>query len=248
MQVRLRKPKRIPFWRNWPLVLAVSVIMSVLSVIAIHAIRQADPAAPATQTATTTATQAPAPSPSIRAISEFERLDNQQAQRVYEQNIWHYNCQKYPAPGVMRMTDLIPTANVVVTINYDAKTKKYEPRANDSRVKLAWKDTKVTLEGATQPTTARTFSWTYRDSTIKHFGLFHETAGGTGIYFNGRMVPGFDPKTQRRSFTTHAANGTRTPSYWIIATDEGTCEGRDQLSRSWWRETVLNAYMVPDAS
>lgn len=247
MRVHPRNPQRSSLLRPLPLT-AMLVLLAIVIAVITYFRSDASPVdtpVPATSSAAAT----PAPSASRNYAAEFAKLDNQAAQRTWERNIWHYMCRKYPAASVLQTTDLVPTGNVVATINYNTRSKQYEPaQPLDERIKLTWEDKRERIEGSKRLATLRTFTWSYRDKTVKHYGLAKENASASGIYFNGRQMPEYDTQSGKYSFTAVAENGLRTPTYWIIATDEASCEYREKswLSDSWWRETAINASMEPD--
>lgn len=229
---------------QWRKVLVVGVVGIATIAVAIlmfrHIANSAAPVAPIASMSPVT----PAPS-NVTAPLTFDQLDSAQAQNTLAQQNWHYRCRTYPPANALKTNDLIPTANVVVTIKYDEKAKQYVA-SSDEQVKM---NTSTYIEPPNsdfkEPTKFTKLTWTYANGGIKHYIVaeeFRETNGDVKV---ATLAGVYDQQTKRYTLSLPTTS-TRVYTYRIIATDSTTCEGKNTLTDKWWAQLRANGLMAPD--
>lgn len=222
-------------------VIATLVLTSWISYL-IHG-GDSNPVAPAPVASTSSAPVASAPAQAD--TKTLKELDNQTALHTQDKYIEHYTCRPYPTREVLETTDLIPTANVVVTVNYNGKTKQYEA-SGDKRVKMTI-SSKIEPAGSDleRPTKFTTLTWTYASNTIKHFIVAQEFRESHGDPKISTLAGVYDAQAKHYSLSLPTTS-TRVYTYRIIATDTTTCEGNNTLTDKWWAQLQKGGLMAPD--
>lgn len=155
----------------------------------------------------------------------------------------HYQCQEeYPPDAELRLSDLIPTANVVVIIRYSSDLDQYAVDS-DPRVNITRDDTiQPANSDMPQPFRWTQFSWTY-DEGVEHFATYL-----VGNNAHGQMRSHEDEAMERHyvgvSPDVVSARGSK---YVIIATDTTTCDpAPNPLPQEFsWEQLAAQGISVP---
>jgi hypothetical protein len=245
MRVITRRPRK----SRTGVVLVVATIIATLILTSyisylIHG-DDSSPIAPAPTASTNAAPVTASPAQTTGTAKTFEELDNQTALRTLDKHIEHYACRPYPVREALETTDLIPTANVVVTAKYNSKTKRYEA-SNDKRVKMViGSTTEPAGSDLKQPTTFTTLTWTYTSNEIKHFIVAEEFYDSYGEVHISTLASVYDQQAKHYKLSLPTSN-TPVYTYRIIATDTTTCEGKNTLTDKWWAQPQTYGLMAPD--
>jgi len=249
MRVTARKPKRPSLVRPIPLTVGLVLLAIIIAIITYFGKNDAptETINRGTTAVASPVTTSPTPTPSIPQDqqTEFERLDNVQARSTLAKYNWHYRCRTYPPANVLSTNDLIPTANVVVTVKYDEKAKQYVASSNE-HVKMSISTyTEPPGPDFKEPAEYTKLTWTYPNGGIKHYIVAEEFREANDAVKVSTLAGTYDQATKRYTLAFPTTD-TRMHIYKIIATDSTTCEGKNTLTYKWWAQLRTNSLMAPD--
>ncbi len=212
------------------------------------------------QSATSTATARKAPDPGPLAASPVDNSitrDNRLANRVLKSDKFgpHFRCKQYPVAATLATRDLIPTSNVVVTIEWDDKSGSYKVAAGDKRITVQHDVQDIIWDEGTESgkSTEDHFTWTARKG-IEPYGWFKEyralegtTWGGGELY--GDLITDTDrPNYDRNLIIANRSEHNSTLRYVIVFTDTTTCKGAGAAPGGMWKDLAEAGLNLPHAA
>lgn len=178
---------------------------------------------------------------------DWEAYKAVDAHRQYPE---YYKCRAYPSDANLTQADLVPTANVVVTITYDKHSKKYVV-SGDPRITVHETDSRTTQTDGGHLARMQEFGFSFAGG-VHYFGTFSRYTAGDGLRWgavtlygtdqiNGRPVPNY-------YLPLSPGNGPSDPMYVIIATDTRTCHaGKVSVPAEFsWAQLANNGLLMPE--
>jgi hypothetical protein len=199
------------------------------------------------------AVQTPSPSPNDNIIDR----DNHLAKKVLSSDKFgpHFACKRYPRADVVRTRDLVPTSNVIVTIEYDESSKSYKVTQGDDRVAVQHSTQDiVSYEGDSSTTsTEDRFTWK-TDKGVETYAWFKEyravdgTTWGGGELYGDLITDTPRPVYDRNLIIANRSDGNSTLRYVIVFTDTATCKGADTAPGGMWKDLADAGLNLPQAA
>lgn len=164
----------------------------------------------------------------------------------------YYKCRKYPDNAHIKATDLVPTANVVLTIVYDKAQRRYVVGPGDNQLIKPTEADSLLYPKSKAPVAQQKFTFSFA-SGVRYFGTFahyHNSSGWRwsvgGWMYGPHVVNG--KSAMDYSLTLFPKDGADMPVYVIIATNPATCagDGANLPSGFSWKE--LGSDLVPEYS
>ncbi len=171
-----------------------------------------------------------------------QQRDNHEAREALNDNPAHFQCRDYPEGDKLRRTDIIPTGNIVVVIEFDKNAGTYRVTQNDQRVVVKHTvENKISHELDTpQPYTDDKFTWEFTDNTLA-YGVYHEYLGGEGMTWSSLSIT--SDKTDQILATRQ--NGQDNPRYVIVGTDPDMCRADKAAPAGMWDSLVDSGLNLP---
>jgi hypothetical protein len=202
------------------------------------------------------ARKTPNPEPLVtEPVDNAVQKDNRLANKVLKSAKYspHFACRSYPSEDTLRTRDLIPTANIVVIIEYDNESGSYKVTRGDDRVTVKHTTQDIaSYEGSDQPTisTEDRFTWTAREG-VKTYAWFKEyraiegaTWGGGELY--GDIITDTDyPSYDRNLIIASRLEADNTRRFAIVFTDTTTCKGAGAAPSGMWQDLTEVGLNLP---
>ena len=236
-------------------VAALSVLLALVFTFALYEQHGENQSA---KTNTAVAHKAPDPGPLAASPADNTVLrDNRLANRVLKSDQFgqHFACEQYPSADNLTTRDLIPTANVVVTIKFDDKSGSYKVADGDDRVAISHSTQDIVSYEGDKPTTSveDRFTWT-TDKGVEAYAWFKEyqatedTTWGGGELYGDLITDTARPNYDRKLIIANRSAGNSTLRYVIVFTDTTTCKGAGAAPDGMWKDLAKAGLNLPHAA
>lgn len=238
--------------------MGVTALLAFVAMMPTFATDQSDSEAKPALTDKQTARKAPSPAPlAAEPANNAVQKDNRLASRVLKSDKFgqHFACRQYPSADSLTTRDLIPTANVVVTIEFDDKSGSYKVADGDDRVTIAHTTQDIVSYESDEPTTSVEDRFTWRaGKNVKAYAWFKEyqategtTWGGGELY--GDLITDTDhPVYDRNLIIANRSASNSTLRYVIVFTDTTTCKGAGAAPDGMWKDLTEAGLNLPYAA
>lgn len=176
---------------------------------------------------------------------------NFDATRAHAEYPEYYKCRTYPDDAHLTPSDLIPTANVIVNITYDASKQKYVV-TGDPRITVTEQDVvQQPNSDFAKPTTQQMLTFGF-GANVRYFATYtqyHSSAPGSPFTWGGgpTLYDNYGGVNHYR-LTLTPADSVNAPRYVVVATDITTCAaGTTSLPQGFdWNQLADNGLLLPE--